>query len=228
MPRLRTIALSILVVSAGVSAGPAMLSAVVSASQQAASKPTPASVAGVSRERLKRLDAALQEHVDQNRVAGVVVLVLRDGKPVYERAVGWSDKEAESPDDDRHDLPHRVADQGDHERGDPGADGGRAASRRRSREPLHPRVRQDDGGGARATPASPRCRRDGRSRSRSADAHGRHLVRHRQPGRGRATRPRAWGRRPGSAGTPPTRTKAICDTMERLATLPFVAQPGEA
>jgi len=32
--------------------------------------------------------------VDENRLAGAVVLVLRDGKPVYERAVGWSDKEA--------------------------------------------------------------------------------------------------------------------------------------
>ena len=45
-------------------------------------------------ERLTRLDAVLQEYVDQNRIAGAVALVLRDGKPVYERAVGWSDKEA--------------------------------------------------------------------------------------------------------------------------------------
>ena len=97
MPRLRPIALLILVVSAGVSAGPVMLSAGVSASQQSASKPTTASVAGVSRERLKRLDAVLQEHVDQNRVAGIVVLVLRDGKPIYERALGWSDKESNRP-----------------------------------------------------------------------------------------------------------------------------------
>ncbi len=39
----------------------------------------------------------LQEHVDQNRIAGIVVLVLRDGKPIYERALGWSDKEANRP-----------------------------------------------------------------------------------------------------------------------------------
>jgi CubicO group peptidase (beta-lactamase class C family) len=45
-------------------------------------------------ERLTRLDAVLQEYVDQNRIAGAVALVLRDGKPVYERAAGWSDKEA--------------------------------------------------------------------------------------------------------------------------------------
>ena len=97
MPRLRHIALLILVVSAGVSAGPVMLSAGVSASQQSAPKPTTASVAGVSRERLKRLDAVLQEHVDENRIAGIVALVLRDGKPIYERALGWSDKEPNRP-----------------------------------------------------------------------------------------------------------------------------------
>jgi CubicO group peptidase (beta-lactamase class C family) len=45
-------------------------------------------------ERLSRLDAVLQEYVDQSRIAGAVALVLRDGKPVYERAIGWSDKEA--------------------------------------------------------------------------------------------------------------------------------------
>ena len=48
----------------------------------------------VSAERLKRLDRTLQKYVDDNQVAGVVALVLQDGKPVYERAFGWSDKEA--------------------------------------------------------------------------------------------------------------------------------------
>ena len=48
----------------------------------------------VSRDRLARIDRALQQYVDENRVAGAVALVLRDGRPIYERAVGWSDKEA--------------------------------------------------------------------------------------------------------------------------------------
>src|SRR5215813_3869007 len=52
------------------------------------------SSSGLSAERLKRLDALLQKYVDDNQVAGAVALVLRDGKPAYERAVGWSDKEA--------------------------------------------------------------------------------------------------------------------------------------
>ncbi len=48
----------------------------------------------LSPERLARIDHVLQQYIDQNRIAGVVALVLRDGKPVYERAIGWSDKEA--------------------------------------------------------------------------------------------------------------------------------------
>ncbi len=49
---------------------------------------------GVAPDRIARIDALLQRYVDENRIAGAVALVLRDGKPMYERAVGWSDKEA--------------------------------------------------------------------------------------------------------------------------------------
>jgi CubicO group peptidase (beta-lactamase class C family) len=36
----------------------------------------------------------LQRYVDENQIAGAEGLVMRDGKVVYERAVGWSDKES--------------------------------------------------------------------------------------------------------------------------------------
>jgi CubicO group peptidase (beta-lactamase class C family) len=85
MSKLRLVALLVVALSATVSAG-----------QQAKPKPAPATN-GVAVERFKRLDTVLQEHVDQNRIAGIVVLVLRDGKPIYERALGWSDKEAKRP-----------------------------------------------------------------------------------------------------------------------------------
>jgi CubicO group peptidase (beta-lactamase class C family) len=49
---------------------------------------------GVAADRLSRIDRLLQQYVDDNRIAGAVGLVLRDGKPIYERAFGWSDKEA--------------------------------------------------------------------------------------------------------------------------------------
>jgi CubicO group peptidase (beta-lactamase class C family) len=49
---------------------------------------------GFALDRLHRLDTFLQQYVDSNRIAGAVALVLRDGNVVYERAVGWGDKEA--------------------------------------------------------------------------------------------------------------------------------------
>jgi len=42
-------------------------------------------------DRVQRIDRVLQQYVDDNRLAGAVALVLRDGQPVYERAFGWSD-----------------------------------------------------------------------------------------------------------------------------------------
>ena len=48
----------------------------------------------LSVDRVGRIDQLLQAYVDDNRIAGAVARVLRDGRPVYERAVGWSDKEA--------------------------------------------------------------------------------------------------------------------------------------
>ena len=50
--------------------------------------------AGFSTERLARVDALLDGYVNDGRIGGIVALVLRDGKPVYEHAVGWADKEA--------------------------------------------------------------------------------------------------------------------------------------
>ena len=46
-------------------------------------------------DRLARIDRVLKGYVDREQIAGAVALVLRDGKPVYDRAFGWADKEAE-------------------------------------------------------------------------------------------------------------------------------------
>jgi CubicO group peptidase (beta-lactamase class C family) len=45
--------------------------------------------------RLARVDSVLTRYVDEGRVAGAVGLVLRDGEVIYERAVGWADREAQ-------------------------------------------------------------------------------------------------------------------------------------
>jgi CubicO group peptidase (beta-lactamase class C family) len=47
-----------------------------------------------STKRLARIDKVFQQYVDENRIGGAVGLVLQDGKPIYERAAGWADKEA--------------------------------------------------------------------------------------------------------------------------------------
>jgi CubicO group peptidase (beta-lactamase class C family) len=63
--------------------------------QATATRRTPATRLGFSVERLARIDRAMQERVDNGTIAGAVGLVLRDGQVLYERAVGWSDKEAD-------------------------------------------------------------------------------------------------------------------------------------
>ena len=45
-------------------------------------------------DRLARIDSALDRAARDERVAGAVLLVLRDGRVAYERAVGWADREA--------------------------------------------------------------------------------------------------------------------------------------
>jgi CubicO group peptidase (beta-lactamase class C family) len=49
---------------------------------------------GLLASRVARIDSALDKAVRDGEVTGAVALVLRDDRVVYERAVGWSDKEA--------------------------------------------------------------------------------------------------------------------------------------
>lgn len=51
----------------------------------------------VDPDRKVYVDEVLNRYVDENRIAGAVGLVLRDGEVIYERAVGWSDKAAGRP-----------------------------------------------------------------------------------------------------------------------------------
>jgi CubicO group peptidase (beta-lactamase class C family) len=53
-----------------------------------------AQVPAFAADRLTRIDRGLQQYVNEDRIAGIVGFVLQDGKPVYESAVGWRDKEA--------------------------------------------------------------------------------------------------------------------------------------
>src|SRR6266567_2316054 len=49
---------------------------------------------GFATDRLARIDRVMQQYVDSGQVGGAVGLVLEDGRVVYRHAVGWLDKEA--------------------------------------------------------------------------------------------------------------------------------------
>ena len=53
--------------------------------------------AGLSARRLQRIDTAMQRYVDEGRVAGVVTLVMRNGRVVQHGAYGKADREAGTP-----------------------------------------------------------------------------------------------------------------------------------
>jgi CubicO group peptidase (beta-lactamase class C family) len=44
--------------------------------------------------RLTRIDSLIQRAVDRSEIGGAVALILRDGQTVYDRAFGWADREA--------------------------------------------------------------------------------------------------------------------------------------
>ena len=52
---------------------------------------------GLSAERLQRIDAAMQAHVDSGHIAGAIGLVARRGKVAYVETWGHADREAKKP-----------------------------------------------------------------------------------------------------------------------------------
>ncbi|MGH7696425.1 MAG: serine hydrolase domain-containing protein [Gemmatimonadaceae bacterium] len=70
------------------------LGTVALASAQSTTGSTTRPRSGFSPSRLARIDSLLQRAVDENQIGGAVALVLRDGQTAYARAVGWADKEA--------------------------------------------------------------------------------------------------------------------------------------
>jgi CubicO group peptidase (beta-lactamase class C family) len=59
-----------------------------------AQAPAAAPAPGLAPDRAARIDKLLTRYIEENRIPGAVALVLRDGKPVYEKAFGWADREA--------------------------------------------------------------------------------------------------------------------------------------
>ncbi len=76
------------------SAALALLAPVAQAAAPAATSPE---AHGFSSERLKRLDAVIQEQIDQKHLAGAVMFIARDGQPVHFRAYGQQEIETGKP-----------------------------------------------------------------------------------------------------------------------------------
>ena len=182
--------------------------------------------AGFDPARLARLDAYLQQSVDSQWIAGAVALVMRDGLVVYEKSVGWRDREARQP--MTSDAIFRIASQTKAitstailmlveegrialsdpvSRWLPSFANTTVASRADTGRTLTPARR-------RITIVDLLTHTAGISYGTEAAV----AVRYRAAGLGPAA---------GFGWYTADKDEPICTTMDRLGTLPFVAQPGE-
>jgi CubicO group peptidase (beta-lactamase class C family) len=182
---------------------------------------------GFSPDRLARLDGLLKDYVDETRIAGAVVLVLRDGQVVYERAVGWADKE-----NGRRMQMNTIF---------------RIASQSKAITSAAALVLMEEGKLNLSDPVSRYIKSFAKTtvavtRDEQVDILParrqitvRDLLSHTAGisyGTGRAVADRyaasSLGPEAGFGWYTADKDEPICTTMERLATLPFAAQPGEA
>ena len=182
---------------------------------------------GFSSERLARLDTMLEDAVRREEIAGAVALVLRDDGIVYERAVGWADREQQRP--MRPDAIFRIASQtkaitsaavlmlleeGKFMLGTP-------ASRFLPSFAQTTVAQRTDTGVAIVPARRAITIKDLLTHtagiSYGTDSHV--AARYEAAGLGPAA---------GQGWYTADKTEPICTSMDRLGTLPFVAQPGEA
>jgi CubicO group peptidase (beta-lactamase class C family) len=185
--------------------------------------------AGFSTERLARVDALLDGYVNDGRISGIVALVLRDGKPVYEHAVGWADKEAGRK--MAMDTEFRIASQSKAltsvailqlvEEGKLTVSD-RAGKYIPTFEKTSVGVKNDNGTGLTITAAKrPITIRD-------LLTHTAGISYAQGPDLSPLYEPKGLGLAAGPGWYFADKDEPICTTMERLGTLPFASQPGEA
>ncbi len=192
---------------------------------QAAAQPTTDTRHGFSIGRLARIDSALQRAVDAGEIAGAVAIVLRDGQPVYEGAVGWADREA-----GRRMTPDAIF---------------RIASQTKALTSVAVMQLAEEGRIALGDPVSRWIPAFERTTVAVQTDTGRAVVAARRPitirdllthtagisyGTGPLVAPlysaQGLGPAAGYGWYTADKEEPICDTMERLATLPFATQPG--
>jgi len=210
-----------------ISAALALLAAAAPIAQSAA-PPSAMRSLRIDAGRLARLDPVLQEFVDKNQIAGVVALVLQDGKPVYDKAFGWRDKEAGVK--MTTDSLFRIASQTKAitsvavlmlmEEGriglmDP------VSRFIPAYEKTQVITRLDDGGTQIRPAKRPIAIKDLLTHTAGISYGVGEEV-------GEMYESKALGPAAGYGWYLADKDEAVCDSMERLASLPFVAQPGEA
>ena len=174
------------------------------------------------------IDRALQRYVDTDKVAGIVALVMQDGKVVYEKAFGWADKEAGRK--MTTDTIFRIASQ--------------------TKAITSTAVMQlvEEGSLALSTRAGTVIPAFARTNVAVANERGvvsqvparrpitiRDLLTHTagisygtEPSVSKLYEAKGLGPAAGSGWYTADKNEGVCDTMERLGSLPFVSQPGEA
>jgi len=201
-----------------------IFASVVLAATLALAAPAPATF---SSERLARIDKVFQQYVDESRIGGAVGLVLQDGKPVYERAVGWADKEAGTKM-----TPNTIF---------------RIASQTKALTSVAILSLMEEGKLSVTDPVSRFIPSFASSKVAVGNGARVDIVPAKRPitirdllthtaGISYGTEPtiaaqyqaKGLGPAAGYGWFTADKDEPICDTMERLGTLPFVAQPGEA
>ena len=182
---------------------------------------------GFAVDRLARIDSMLDAAVAQDEIAGAVALVLRDDQVVYERAVGWSDRESQ-----RRMTPDAVF---------------RIASQSKAVTSTAVLMLLEEGRLTLATPVSRFLPSFARTTVATRTDTGVSIVPARRTitirdllthtagisyGMDASVRARyesmGLGPAAGFGWYTADKTEPVCTTMDKLGTLPFVAQPGEA
>lgn len=174
------------------------------------------------------IDRALQRYVDTDRVAGIVALVMQDGKVVYEKAFGWADKEA-----GRRMTTDTIF---------------RIASQTKALTSTAVMQLIEEGSLALSTRAGALIPSFARTNVAVANERGivsqvparrpitiRDLLTHTagisygtEPSVAKLYEAKGLGPAAGAGWYTADKNEGVCDTMERLGTLPFVSQPGES
>jgi CubicO group peptidase (beta-lactamase class C family) len=179
---------------------------------------------GFAPDRLARIDGWMQAYVDSNRIGGAVLLVMRDSNVVYERAVGWADREAR-----RRMTPSAMF---------------RIASQTKGLTSVAAMMLVEEGKlslsdpVSRFIPAYANTRvmlQDGSTMPARRPITIRDLITHTAGISYGTERPlvQSWNARGFGAGTgfvfySADKDEPVCATMEALATVPFPVHPGEA